>query len=64
MDYLKETKEAIQSYLPSDTEITSVELEGPEIAIYTKNPRAFFENENYVAKIAFNLKKRQEPVDP
>ncbi|AJF60434.1 MAG: beta-CASP ribonuclease aCPSF1 [Candidatus Diapherotrites archaeon] len=58
MDYLKETKEAIQSYLPSDTEITSVELEGPEIAIYTKNPRAFFENENYVAKIAFNLKKR------
>ncbi|MBU1120854.1 beta-CASP ribonuclease aCPSF1, partial [Candidatus Micrarchaeota archaeon] len=36
----------------------SVEMEGPEVAIYTKNPKAFFENENYVAKIAFDLKKR------
>ena len=58
MDYLKEIKGKIAEVIPQEALITSVELEGPEIAIYTKNPRAFFENENYVAKIAFELKKR------
>src|SRR3990167_10697063 len=58
MDYLKDIKEKISETIPQEAMVTNVELEGPEIAIYTKNPRAFFENENYVAKIAFNLKKR------
>jgi predicted metal-dependent RNase len=58
MEYLKKIKETVMGAIPSETQITSVELEGPEIAIYTKNPRAFFENENYVAKIASELKKR------
>ena len=44
--------------LPPETQITNVEMEGPEVAIYTRNPKAFFENENFVAKIAFELKKR------
>ncbi|MFH1751803.1 MAG: beta-CASP ribonuclease aCPSF1 [archaeon] len=57
-DYLKELKDTVNSALPKETQITKVEMEGPEIAVYTKNPKAFFENENYVAKIAFNLKKR------
>ena len=58
MDYLKDIKAKITEVIPQEAMVTSVELEGPEIAIYTKNPRAFFENENYVAKIAFELKKR------
>lgn len=58
MEYLKKIKETILAALPSDTMISSVELEGPEVAIYTKNPKAFFQNENYVAKIASELKKR------
>ena len=58
MDYLKDIKAKITETIPQEAMVTSVELEGPEIAIYTKNPRAFFENENYVAKIAFELKKR------
>src|SRR3989344_8992705 len=58
MNILKELKQTVQEHLPPETQITSVEMEGPEIAIYTKNPKAFFENENYVAKIAFELKKR------
>ena len=58
MDTNKETKEIITASLPEETQITAVEMEGPEVAIYTKNPKAFFENENYVAKIAFDLKKR------
>ncbi len=58
MDFLKEIRETINSSLPRDTQITAVDIEGPEIAIYTRNPAAFFENENYVARIAFDLKKR------
>ena len=58
MDYLKEIKARISETIPEEAKVTNVELEGPEIAIYTKNPSAFFENENYVAKIAFDLKKR------
>src|SRR3989344_5978285 len=58
MDFLKDLKKRILELAPSDAEVTSVDLEGPEIAIYTKNPKAFFENENYVSKIAFEIKKR------
>jgi len=58
MEILKEIKEIVNSSLPEETQITSIEMEGPEVAIYTRNPKAFFENENYVAKIAFDLKKR------
>lgn len=55
---VKQIKEIIERNLPNEVEITSIELEGPEVAIYTKNPKAFFENENYVAKLAYELKKR------
>lgn len=58
MDYSKEVEKIIKERLPPEAQVTSVELEGPEIAVYTKNPQAFFENENFVAKIAFELKKR------
>ncbi|MFH1225214.1 MAG: beta-CASP ribonuclease aCPSF1 [Candidatus Diapherotrites archaeon] len=57
-EYIKEIKEKIAESVPKEAGITSVEMEGPEIAIYTRNPKAFFENENYVAKLAFELKKR------
>jgi hypothetical protein len=51
-------KEKVRQSLPKEAMITKVELEGPEIAVYTQNPAAFFENENLVAKAAFELKKR------
>ncbi len=55
IDQLKET---VSSILPEKCEVTKIEMEGPEVAIYTKNPKSFFENENFVAKTAFELKKR------
>ncbi len=55
---VKGIKETVKNALPPETEVTSVDLEGPEIAIYTKNPKAFFENENLVARVAHDLKKR------
>lgn len=58
MDLLKQVKEIVQSTLPEEAQITSVDIEGPEVAVYTKNPKAFFENESFVAKLAFELKKR------
>lgn len=56
--YIKELKDKVMESLPEKTAVSSVEMEGPEVAIYTKSPKAFFEDENYVAKIAFDLKKR------
>jgi hypothetical protein len=58
MKILEEAEEIVKRALPSKAEITKIEMEGPEIAIYTKNPKTFFENQSYVAKIAFELKKR------
>jgi KH/beta-lactamase-domain protein len=58
MEILKEIENTVQSILPPETQITKIEMEGPEVAIYTRNPKAFFENESFVAKVAFELKKR------
>jgi KH/beta-lactamase-domain protein len=58
MSYIKEVKRVVEQTLPKEANITSVELEGPEVVIYTKNPAIFFDNDRYVAKIAAELKKR------
>src|SRR3989344_2338380 len=58
MDYLKEVKETISNIVDAKAGITTVDLEGPEIAIYTKNPKIFHENEDYVKNIAYQLKKK------
>tara|TARA_Y100000310_G_scaffold193496_1_gene193441 strand:+ start:2311 stop:4218 length:1908 start_codon:yes stop_codon:yes gene_type:complete len=57
-DYLKEVKETVKAIVPREAEITSIDLEGPEVAIYTKKPKVFHENEDYVKNIAFQLKKK------
>ncbi len=58
MNTIDKIKDTINGLLPERCKVTKIEMEGPEVAIYTKNPQAFFENENYVAKTAFELKKR------
>jgi hypothetical protein len=58
MEYLKEVREIVQQVVPKEAGVTSVELEGPEISIYTENPKAFHENENYVKEVAQMLKKK------
>lgn len=57
MKVLDEIKATVDRILPENTMVSKIEMEGPEVAIYTKNPSAFFENENYVAKTAYELKK-------
>src|SRR3989344_927325 len=39
MDFLKDVKKRVLELVPSNAEVSSVDLEGPEIAIYTKNPK-------------------------
>jgi uncharacterized protein len=55
---LKGIEEKLKGIAPRDAEISKVEFEGPEVVIYTKNPKAFFGTTNLVSKIAFELKKR------
>jgi len=55
---LKVIEEKLKEIAPRDAEISKVEFEGPEVVIYTRNPKAFFGTTNLVSKIAFELKKR------
>ena len=55
---LDDINSLVKKIIPSSAGITKIEMEGPEVVIYTKNPQAFFGVENYVSKIAFELKKR------
>ncbi len=55
---LDDINETVKRLVPGSAGITKIEMEGPEVVIYTKSPEAFFGVENYVSKIAFELKKR------
>lgn len=55
---IDEINEKLKSIIPDSCAVTKVEMEGPEVILYTKNPAAFFTTDNYVSKIAFELKKR------
>jgi hypothetical protein len=57
-DVLKEIEEKIKELLPSNVVITSIEFEGPELVIYTKDPQSFAEGGNLVRKLAKDLRKR------
>jgi len=48
----------IMKYMPRDAGITRIEFEGPEIAIYVKNPAVIVNQPEIVRKIAKELKKR------
>jgi len=58
MGIIEQTKEIVEKILPEKCQVTKVEMEGPEVVVYTKNHAAFFEDQNFVAKTAFELKKR------
>jgi uncharacterized protein len=58
LEIVKQIEEKLKEILPRECEVSKVEMEGPEVVIYTKNPRAFFGSDNLVSKIAFELKKR------
>ncbi|HUX99414.1 MAG TPA: beta-CASP ribonuclease aCPSF1 [Candidatus Deferrimicrobium sp.] len=55
---LADLKDMIIQNLPSDVNITSIEFEGPEIALYSKNPKVLLESREIVKDIAKKLRKR------
>lgn len=55
---LEDIKEKINEILPKNAGVSKIEVEGPEIAIYTTSPEAFFNNEEFVSNVAHTLKKK------
>jgi hypothetical protein len=51
-------RDKITEMLPKDIEITNVDIEGPEVVIYTKNIGRFLNDENLIKGLASHLKKR------
>jgi len=49
---------SIYNGLPKDAQITRIEFEGPEIAVYVKNPSFLSSNVESIKKIAKEIKKR------
>lgn len=55
----REVREAIFSNVPPNAEITKIDFEGPKIAIYTRRPQIFLDNDSELIKrIAKTLRKR------
>jgi hypothetical protein len=57
-DILNKLKIAIQAKLPVDITISSVDFEGPEVVVYTKEPRKFADNADIIRNIAKDMRKR------
>ncbi|MBI5554132.1 MAG: beta-CASP ribonuclease aCPSF1 [Candidatus Diapherotrites archaeon] len=57
-EYLERIEEQVKALVPPNAMISAVSMEGPEIVIYTRNPRAFFEGESLISAIVSSLKKR------
>ncbi|AWR97361.1 beta-CASP ribonuclease aCPSF1 [Acidianus sulfidivorans JP7] len=49
---------SIYNGIPKDAQITRVEFEGPEIAVYVKNPNFILNSADIIKKIAREIKKR------
>jgi predicted metal-dependent RNase len=47
-DIIKDVKKLIKTIVPPTIEITNIELEGPDIAVYTKNIEEFADNNDIV----------------
>ncbi len=55
----KEIKEKVEEVLPSDIVVTDVDLEGPEVVIYTNSPHSFVKNDSdLITRLAKALRKR------
>ncbi|PSQ30519.1 beta-CASP ribonuclease aCPSF1, partial [Halobacteriales archaeon SW_10_68_16] len=55
---LEEMRAEITSEVPSDITITEVTYEGPELVVYTRDPKKFARNGDLIRKLASKLRKR------
>ncbi|HJK52687.1 MAG TPA: KH domain-containing protein, partial [Methanocorpusculum sp.] len=57
-DRLKELKDTINRKVPRGVTVTDVEYEGPEMVIYTDDPKRFAEEQDLIRTLARDLRKR------
>lgn len=57
-EVLNELKQKIRAQLPKDITISDVDFEGPELVIYTEEPRKFADNGDLIKNLAKELRKR------
>ncbi|MFC7073838.1 beta-CASP ribonuclease aCPSF1 [Halovenus rubra] len=55
---LEELQSTIESEVPNDITITEVRYEGPELVIYTRDPKRFASDGDLVRQLASQLRKR------
>ncbi|MHA2171467.1 MAG: beta-CASP ribonuclease aCPSF1 [Candidatus Kariarchaeaceae archaeon] len=55
---LENISEKIQKIVPADANISTIEFEGPEIAIYSKNPGVLVDDSGLISQIARTIRKR------
>jgi KH/beta-lactamase-domain protein len=55
---LEEIEATIESEVPNDITITEVRYEGPELVVYTRDPKRFASDGDLVRKLASKLRKR------
>ena len=57
-EVLLELKRRVQSKLPPNINVTGIEFEGPELVIYTDDPRRLADDGEIVRSLAKDLRKR------
>ncbi|NPD87937.1 MAG: beta-CASP ribonuclease aCPSF1 [Asgard group archaeon] len=57
-EVLERTIKEIHDELPKNSEISKIEFEGPEVAVYSRNPRVLVDDETIVKELAKRLRKR------
>lgn len=57
-EVLFELKRKVQSKLPQDINVTGLEFEGPELVIYTDDPRRLADDGEIIRSLAKDLRKR------
>jgi KH/beta-lactamase-domain protein len=55
---LDETRETIEQEVPSSISITEVSYEGPELVVYTRDPKQFASDGDLIRNLASRLRKR------
>jgi predicted metal-dependent RNase len=57
-DVLNDLRNKISTKLPKGITISDLEFEGPELVIYTTEPKAFADNGDIIRSLAKDLRKR------
>ncbi|MFW9851356.1 MAG: beta-CASP ribonuclease aCPSF1 [Candidatus Thorarchaeota archaeon] len=57
-EVLEQISTDIQEELPDNSEISRIEFEGPEVAVYSRNPKVLVDDETIIKELAKKLRKR------